>query len=188
MVLGDDWLHIQVPSYLLSEDTGRAKVVLQLQRSDADSTVQAGGSGVGLVDAVSHALRDVLVSEFPSLDNIYFKRFFVSGELDLADGQGTDAGATAELHIENTYLSTAVFISETRSVTFSSVTAVVQAIEFYVNAERAVLRLINWIKHYNKASRPDLVDRYTLKLGDLVKIASYSTAIEKARQEKLPRA
>lgn len=184
----DDWLHFQAPSYILSEDTDRAKVVLKLQRSDADSIVQAGGKGVGLVDAVFRALKDELATEFPSLDHIFFKRFFINGGFDVAEGQGTDAGATAELHIENTYLSTAVFISETRSVTFSSVTAVVQAIEFYVNAERAVLRLIDWINHYIKASRPDLADRYTRELGDLVKIASYSEAIEKAKREKLPEA
>ena len=46
-------------------------------------------------------------------------------------------------------------------------------VEFFINSERAVRTLRRCVKHASERGRQDLVDKYTLKMAQLVKNVSY---------------
>ena len=49
------------------------------------------------------------------------------------------------------------------------------------DAELAVLRVYDWIEDARRRSRPDLAEKYTHRLADLVQNASYSETIERKK-------
>jgi hypothetical protein len=62
----------------------------------------------------------------------------------------------------------------------ASVDVVCKTIEFFVNSERAVLRLKQLIKDASERNRGDLYNQYTLKLSELV----FNTSYEKSLKEE----
>ena len=96
-----------------------------------------------------------------------------SGIVTLVWPQLTDGGASGRAF---------VFEHTSPSVSASSVRAVLSAVEHFINAELAVLKVFSWIEDARKRSRPDLADKYTQRLADLVQNASYSETIERRKK------
>lgn len=186
-VLGESALSLRIWNYHLSEDveSEKAQIVASLQKSDQIEIVRVEGVGVGMIDALFTGIRSVMAEEFPSLEHIRFIDFGISGDFNSRDGKdaGSDAIGRVSLGVENSHGRRFVFQSATRSVTGSSVATVVAAVEHFVNAERAVLRVLDWIADARRRARPELVERYTHKLAELIKNASYSEVIGKRKAE-----
>ncbi len=185
-VLGDSYASFEVPSYALTEDlkAQKADIVCQLQRAGEGVVRSVEGSGVGLVDALFRGLKAALSDEYPSLNHIHFIQFGISGDFSKpgADRAQADAVGHVKLVVENTSKRQFTFYSDSRSISASSVDVVVKAVEHFVNAELAVLRIFDWIQDAKSRSRPDLADKYTQRLADLVQNASYSESIERKKQ------
>jgi hypothetical protein len=97
----------------------------------------------------------------------------------------SDASLVVRLAVANSSGLRFEFSHESRSISASSVGVVVECVEHFVNAELAVLRVHDWIADAKKRHRQDLVDKYTQRLADLVKNASYSESIERSRVAKI---
>ncbi len=181
--LGERYRALRVTRYTLDEDmeAGQARIVTRLEGvEEAPRAVE--GEGVGMIDALFNGLKASLRGDFPSLDHIHFVGFAVSGDFsESAGGAGSDALGVVELTVENTAGRRFTFGSSSRSVSASSVEAVVRAVEHFVNAELAVLRVLDWIDDARARSRTDLVTRYTQRLADLVINASYSETVDRRR-------
>lgn len=185
-VLGSDFVELEVWAYQLTEDlvSGKAAIVTQLQLSGETTPRAIEGEGVGLVDALFKGIQQALVADFASIAHIFFVDFHVAGDFKGAkrDGARTDVPGTVRLGVENSSGRAFEFHHTSPSVSASSVKAVLKAVEHFVNAERAVLKVYSWIEDARKRSRPDLAEKYISRLADLVQNASYSDTIERKKK------
>jgi hypothetical protein len=185
-VLGADYIELHITRYSLTEDlqSGRALIATQLQQSGLGAPRAIEGEGVGLVDALFKGIQQALVADYPSIGNIFFVDFHVAGDFRDAkrDGARTDVPGLVRLGVENSSGRAFTFEHTSASVSASSVNAVLKAVEHFVNAEMAVLKVYSWIADARKRSRPDLADKYTQRLADLVQNATYSESIERTKK------
>lgn len=187
-VLGEDYVGYYVSKYTLTEDidAGTAWIVCQLSQVGKGPLFAVEGKGVGFIDALFNGLKRGLVGEYPSLGHIHFVDFVVSGDFKKAprdNGSHSEVPGTVRLVIENASGREFTFENTSPSVSASSVAVVVKGVEHFVNAELAVLKVFSWIEDAQRRSRPDLADKYTQRLADLVQNASYSDTIERLRKE-----
>jgi hypothetical protein len=184
-VLGDAMLELRVVRYRLDEDMagGVARIEAQLTGENG-RTSEVGGEGVGMIDALFHALRSRYAPEYPSLESIRFTEFSIKGMTGDGDDSASTAGrATAEVEITNSYGVPFRFAAVTESVTRSSIEATVAAVQYFVNAERAYVTMYKALEHYRAEGRVDLVERYTARLADMVRNTSYSTSVERLKAD-----
>ncbi len=185
-VLGAEYVELSISRYQLTEDlaSGRATIATQLLQSGDAAPRSIEGEGVGLVDALFKGIQQALVHDYPSIANIFFVDFHVAGDFRGAkrDGARTDVPGVVRLGVENSSGRAFVFEHTSPSVSASSVRAVLKAVEHFINAELAVLKVYSWIADARRRSRPDLADKYTQRLADLVQNASYSESIERSKK------
>lgn len=183
-VLQDDYLHLEVDSYTLSEDLDEESCTIQckLRRVD-DSAFTVEGQGVGAIDAFFAALRDRLADDYPSLKSIRFSEFKIEGLLssDVGPRQTTKAEAEATVGILNSEGKEFVFKSTAPSVSRSGLEATLKAAEYFVNSERTYVKLHEILEHYRSEGRTDLVDKYTDLMSEVVENTSYSEVVEQIR-------
>ncbi|MFO0751283.1 MAG: hypothetical protein U1F43_37295 [Myxococcota bacterium] len=185
-VLGEGYVELRVARYQLTEDldTGKARIATQLaQNGNPPRGIE--GEGVGLVDALFKGIQAALVEDYPSIGHIHFVDFGVSGDFRGAkkDGARSDVPGTVRLAVENSNGRSFLFEDTSMSVSASSVSVVLRAVEHFVNAELAVLKVYSWIDDARKRNRADLAEKYTARLADLVENASYSETIERRKKQ-----
>jgi len=183
-ILSENFVSLGIPKFTFTEDiVGQKATIAAALINKRDGTSRGvEGTGVGMVDALFTALKLSLSSDYPSIDHIHFVDFSLSGDFQSrANASQSDAPLHARLVVENSSGRRFVFNHRSRSISASSVGVVVECVEHFVNAELAVLQVHGWIADARQRSRQDLVDKYTQRLADLVKNASYSESIEKSR-------
>ncbi|MGK0358450.1 MAG: hypothetical protein ACI9U2_000739 [Bradymonadia bacterium] len=185
-VLGDDYTLLDIVHYQLSEeigDPGGTAVSLRLRHAGGD--IDIAGKGVGFIEGACQGLIAHYTKEYQSLRTIQFTGFEVTGKMDTGQNQGLDAEALVTLTVQNSAGHSFVFMAEGRSTVACSLEAVVGAVEFFVNSERAFRRVHAALVDARSRNRADLIQSYTAKLAELVKTTSYSEVIERIRRESL---
>lgn len=186
-ILGEEYNGYYATTYTLSEnlENSKALVVVQLSQVGKGHIMAVEGTGVGFIDALFNGIKHGLVGEYPSLGHIHFVDFVVSGNFKTLTGKGgahSDVPGTVRLVIENNTGREFTFEDTSVSVSASSVAVVLMALEHFVNAEKAVLKVVTWIEDAKRRTRPELVDKYTQRLVELVQNASYSETIARVRE------
>jgi hypothetical protein len=185
-VLGQDYMEHQIERLVYEEEfaTGKSKVRLVLVPAQGGETCSVEGEGVGVVDATLHALFSRFAPEYHSLESIQFIGFEVRAKLDTKQQHaGSDAVGEVTLDVRNSEGKQFHFADSSRSVVSSASRAVLAAIEYFVNAERAYITLYRALKDARERDRHDLVTRYTRELAEVVKSTSYTEVIDKIRKE-----
>jgi hypothetical protein len=183
-ILSEDYVSLGIPKFTLSEDVDgqRASIACALINKRDGSNRAVEGTGVGMVDALFTGLKLSLAADYPSIEHILFVDFGLSAEFQGKENTShSDAPLRVRLVVENSSGRHFEFNHRSRSISASSVGVVVECVEHFVNAELAVLRVYGWIADAKKRRRQDLVDKYTERLSDLVKNASYSESIERTK-------
>lgn len=142
------------------------------------------GHGKGLLDALFNALVAKLVDDCHSLSNLRLEEFQVCvDKKDLrklrTQGRGTDAHVEISLIINNGCGKLIPFRSRHRSMIAASVDVVIRTVEFFVNSERAVLRLKTLVENASSRNRADLAEQYMSMLSSLVCNTSYEESLKK---------
>lgn len=185
-VLGDDFLTLEVSDYTLREsfDEEYCVVVCHVTENPGARRFSVEGKGVGMLDAFFSALCARYQQEHPSLESIRFTHFDVRGLMgDARVERASDAKAEARIGVSNSAGMDFEFAAVSTSVSHSSMEAVLEAVEYFVNSERAYVRIYKALEHYRKEHRPDLVAKYTDLLAQMVRNTSYSTAVERLKKE-----
>jgi len=185
-VLGDEYLEHDLVGLVCEEDFAeeKSRVRLDLRASSGAAAYTVEGEGVGIVDALTHALLRRFAPEYHSLESIEFTGFTVSAHFDTKNQRsGSDAVGEVTLEVRNSEGVPFVFADASRSVASSAARSVLAAVEYFVNAERAYITLYKALKDARDRNRPDLVTRYTRELAEVVKSTSYAEIIEQIRQE-----
>lgn len=185
-VLGDDFLTLSVPQYELREnfDDDFCVVTCTVVENPSKHTFSLEGKGVGMLDAFFHALAARYTDEHPSLETIRFSSFLVRGLMgDASDSAASDAKAEAIVGVTNSSGVEFQFGAVSPSVSHSSIEAMLAAVEYFLNSERAYVRLYKALQHYKSSGRPELVAKYTELLSAMVRNTSYSSAVERIKSD-----
>lgn len=184
-VLQDDLLTLTVSGVSMQEDFEhrRCAVSCVVREQPGDRALAIEATGVGLIDAFFAGLGAHYAGDHPSLSTLRFTGFEVRGLMaDSATANATDAKADATIRVANSYGAEFEFGAITSSVAHSSVECVLAAVEYFVNSERATVRMFRALEHYRREGRTDLIAKYTDLLSEMVRNTSYSEVIEGLRR------
>jgi hypothetical protein len=191
-ILRENYLELRVESHVLEEDIVAGSAKIRATVAPTSATVETKkrtieGQGVGLVDAFYHGLVGQYSIEYPSLKSIRFVGFALTGMLDRAkprSSPSSDAVGEVRLLVENSEGNDFEFTASSRSITACALQATLDAVEYFVNSERAFLMTHVALSDAKTRSRSDLVQKFSGRLAELVRNTSYSEAIEAARKGK----
>lgn len=159
-------------------DDEAVAVTLNLLQRPEGTPVEITGTGVGLIDAFFNAMMGAWTEDTPSLKTITVSDFQLGSGFDQARGRRSDALAVATLRIKNGHGQEFTFERRTPSITRSSVRVALDAMTFFINAERAYVQLQLALKDATERRRSDLVVRYREQLSVLVHATSYAEVPE----------
>ena len=180
-VLGANYLQLNLVRIIIDEDaTSTVKAII----NEGDQPVEVEGKGVGVVDALYKGLLDRYAREYQSLKTIQIVGFHLTADMESKKAQaGVDAVGKVTLDVTNSEGRHFSFTDASRSVTTSSARAVLQCVQYFINAERAFLTLYNARRDALARGREDLVARYTAELSEVVESTSYAEVIANIRKE-----
>jgi hypothetical protein len=169
-VLGEDFTKVEIVGLRIEDNLNgecSARVTLSPK-----FTVR--GTGVGQVDAIFSALKTHFAREYKSLKNIELTDFEVSLSRNTSRHRdGADAECVATISIKNSRGNLFEFTSPSRSLAASSALAVGQAVEFFLNSEKAFCALSRALQDAQERNRQDLVTKYTAELATITVNTSY---------------
>jgi len=180
-VLRDGYRTFSLERLELVEEPTSVHVKVRLRRHPENDVVDVEGHGVGLVDAFFEGVLRAWAGEFPSLKTIALEDFSVSTGFDGARGRRSDALAVATLKMKNAHGVTCSFERGTASVTRSCLLVSLDALTFFINAERAYMQLQLALKDATERRRSDLVTRYRQQMSTLVAATSYAELSDRHR-------
>ncbi|MCB9524205.1 MAG: hypothetical protein H6702_12675 [Myxococcales bacterium] len=170
-VLGpDDMLDLtvvrtRVEETLVDDEAGtHCTVHLAVVANDGDA-FEVRGEGVGLVDAVYEALMLRYAAEHPSLRTLSFDAFDVRAA---CQEHGCGGSVEVTLSVRNETGRLFDFEAVGLSTLGAAVMAMTGLVVYFVNAERAFLRLHDALSDAQQRHRPDLVEQFRNQLVDLV--------------------
>ncbi len=187
-VLDGTELQLKLDWYRLQDaiESGDVEVQCGVHHATTGEKRTIQSVGVGLVDAVFQGLVEVYSGDFPSLKTIRFAEFSVLGDMESGrDSARTDSEVEATLRVANSDGRECVFTHNSKSLTRACVLAVVSAVEFFINSERAFIQVFRALQHAREQNRADSIQRYTDQLTTLVEATSYTEVIEQIRTEEL---
>lgn len=184
-VLDSDYLEFSLDKLTSDESSDETCTKVSLQLSDTrGEQIEVAGQGVGLVDATFNALLGRFGPEYESLYSIEVANFKIVGLLETKEKKvGLDSLGKVTLGVHNSEGRLFEFSDESRSVSRSSARAVLAAVEYFVNAERAFIALYRACLDAKERRRDDLVTRYTRELAEVVKSTSFTEVIEKMKND-----
>lgn len=181
-VLGANFLELRLSR--LSFEEADHTTICKVNLVEGELPVEVEGKGVGVVDAIFNGLLDRYAREYQSLKTIALIGFHVAADMETKKAQaGVDAVGRVTLEITNSEGRHFTFSDKSRSVTISIARAVIQNVQYFINAERAFLTLYNARRDALARGREDLVSRYTAELAQVVESTSYAEVIENIRKE-----
>ena len=191
-VLGESYLAVEIAGMFIDDDAyGGCKV--NISTANENPVPQATGFGIGLVDAMFDAFKRHYAKEYESLESIELHDFKVTltKKKTVRTGKplkhhgvpGTDRHCEAIITIRNSYGRHFDFVHVSHSLTACTGRVVAQAVEHFINAERAYIALHAALRDAKERNRQDLVTRYTAELAEVVKCTSYASVLERIKQE-----
>jgi len=184
--LGETFLDLRIHKLTLQEDLDEKKCRIHVvcRTKGSDQEIAVDGVGVGVVDAIFSGLLERFAAEYQSLKSIKLSGFNVQSKIETKQGKiGADAVGEVQLEVTNSEGKRFSFSDSSRSIVASAAVAVLIAVEYFVNAERAFVALHKALKTAQERGRPDLVQRYTRELAEVVESTSYAEIIERIRKE-----
>jgi hypothetical protein len=182
-VLGKDYLELSLGHLAVDEDP---EVGTRVKVTVIDgSPVEIEGQGVGVVDALYHALLGRFAIEYQSLKSIALAGFNVGADVETTKKAkaGVDAVGTVTIDVINSEHRRFTFSDSSRSVTTSVGRAVLAVVQYFVNAERAFIMLHKARRDAQERGRHDLVARFTAELAEVVESTSYAEVIETIKKD-----
>lgn len=181
-VLGTNFLELSLVKLLVEEEGTGASVKVIV--NEGEQPVEVEGKGVGVVDALYSAMLGRYAREYQSLKTIELAAFSVAADMESKKAQaGADAVGRVTLDVTNSEGRHFTFTDASRSVVSSTARSVIEAVQYFVNAERAFITLYNARRDALARGREDLVARYTREMAEVVEATSYAEVIANIRKE-----
>jgi len=186
-ILGHNYMKLMIRNLELKEDFGalRSSLKAELDAFVGEQTklIRIEGEGVGLVDAAFDGMMRAYGLEHISLASVSVDDFSISIKFRETQGLKSDAYAIALLRMRNSENHEFAFTYRTPSISQSSLAVVVDAIQFFINSERAFVQLHMAVEDAKSRGRSDLAERYQQQMAVLVTATSYKLVVDRLQKK-----
>tara|TARA_Y100000592_G_scaffold68773_1_gene106885 strand:+ start:7410 stop:7961 length:552 start_codon:yes stop_codon:yes gene_type:complete len=160
-----DLLDYSLQEFADSESTIKIKV------KEGEKARTLKGSGVGLLDSAYSALFSHYQKKHTSLNTLalHDAYFQIDHKAEILK-----SNMRIKIQFKNSRGYITDFTSNGSSMGLTGVTALVDALSFYVNCETLFHRMRHLIKDAKDRGRGDVLNRYTYVLGQVVEVNDYS--------------
>jgi len=176
-VLGESYVSLDLRGVDNDQRYSAEKFILVATLVDSRTGIEryVRGEGLGVVGVAFNALVQALLDEYPSLESLQFHSFELEGfdETDQSSSSN-ESLPSAHLSVNNQVGHTFRFSASSRSVMTACIQVALLAVEYFINSEQAFYRIRGFLDEAKANDRPDLVDRYTHMLTQLVMNSLYS--------------
>jgi len=164
---------LELVSYQLFENPISSEIKMSVK--DGNSVLDIVGTGVGMIDAGFNSLIDHYSGEFGSLGTIKLEDVYF--QIDHKAERDMSFKAKMEMKIEfSNHCKNRIWFSErTKSLGYTGVSVLVNAIEFYINCELLFRRVNFLLEDAEKRKRPDVISKYKYLLSEIVEVTNYQT-------------
>ena len=147
------------------------KICLEVDKEE----VLIQGEGVGLVDAGFNAYIDYFSEKHPSLSTISLSDVYF--QIDTGNREVLDLKSKTllKLEFENDKKNKTCFSDRTQSMSFTAISVLTKAIEFYVNSELLFKRLKYLLDDAESRGRHDVASNFKYALTKVVEVTSYQS-------------
>lgn len=136
-----------------------------------------GQKGKGFVDGLFSGLHQYFVGEYSSLDKIRLADYNVNPIMSNSKkSMGTDAQASVLISVLVDSHGLAEFHHTSRSMIYSSFSAVLKAFQFYINCDRTFDKIQMIIRDAESRNRGDIVSQCMYNLSKLTEVNTYERA------------
>jgi hypothetical protein len=179
--LKEDLVLLEPLQFKLTESlaTESCKVTIQLMDGEIKKTLTSSGSGI--VEGIFNALKKHYSKTYKSLETVRFTDFGVKTKLKTSSLLGTNADAkcVVRLSLINGTENSTIFVGRSRSLSGASVKAVVDAYQYYINAEKCFFRLKELIGDARNRNRGDLLSTLVYDISRIVSVTKYDDLCDK---------
>ena len=177
--LKEKYVELIIKDVVIRENLEEDKTVVECTAQLGLQTVEINSAGEGLIDALFSGMRKHFSQQYFSLDDIEFVDFSIDIDpLTRRKREGTDVAVVVDIYVSNSTGTRYQFSTSSRSFNSAAIKSVIDAIEYYLNCEAAVLELKYIIEQIKKSGRPELQTKYIIMLSEIVRSASYVKSIE----------
>ena len=168
-----DRVELKLLSLNLCEDRDHANITLKLQHNSEEC--EFSGQGVGVVDAGFNALVQNYGDSYKSLNTIALSDLYF--HVDHSAGRELSLKSKTMMKIEfrNDMSDKTYFSENTTSISFTGVSVLVKAFQFYMNCELLFKRLKFLIEEAESRSRSDVAAKYRYELSKVVEVTNYQS-------------
>tara|TARA_B100000035_G_C20898570_1_gene508320 strand:+ start:171 stop:728 length:558 start_codon:yes stop_codon:yes gene_type:complete len=151
------------------------EATLKLVVNDGSENCNIEGRGVGIVDAGFNALLEHYGKEYKSLRTIELSDLYF--QVDHSDRRDISLKSKTLMKLEfrNDSEDRTCFSEKTNSMSFTGVSVLVKAFEFYINCELLFSRLKFLIQDAENRGRGDIASKYKYALSKVVEVTSYQS-------------
>ena len=174
----DERRSLELVSYHLFEERGISKITLKVK--DGDSIVDIDGAGFGMVDAGFNALTDHYSDNNLSLKTIKLEDVYFQVDHRAGKDVSFKSKMDVKLEFSNHCKDRTCFSGRTPSMGFTSVSVLVEAIEFYINCETSFKRLRFLLRDAESRGRHDVASKYKFVPLRVVEVTNYQTIVQDA--------
>lgn len=190
-VLNENYVFFKLEKGFVIEESVEGsitKVSYEISMTSADNceSLCIEGEGIGPVDAFFSSLKKALMIRYASLENLLFREFAINADIGRFSQKhsGSNSPVEAVLVVQNERDEDLIFRNTSRSTNKAALSAVLSAIEYFINSEKAAIILKKCIKDAKKRNRGDLIVLFTAQLTEIVRNNSYEKVLNKKRENK----
>ena len=166
-------VELKLLSLNLCEDRDQANITLKIQHNSKQH--EFSGKGVGVVDAGFNALISHFGKSFRSLDTIALSDLYFQVDHSANREMSLKSKTTMKIEFRNDMKDKTLFSENTNSISFTGVSVLVKAFQFYMNCELLFKRLKFLIEDAESRSRPGVAAKYKYELSKVVEVTNYQT-------------
>jgi len=176
-ILGDSPTHFSINYFTIKENYDSTEVSCFFEEEEDEGegkTKKFKFKTEGVINALFHGLLRVYCKKYPSLYNVEFSGFTVNADFDTKKtANGADSEALVILETRSKNRNTMIFRHQGRSINISAARVVFDAVEFYINCERASKKLKSLISEARSRDRYDIAEGYVSQLIEIVNITAF---------------
>ena len=163
-------VQLKLLSLNLYEESNQTDITLKIKHNS--DTQEFSGTGVGIVDAGFNALVEHYGGSYKSLSTIALSDLYF--QVDHTAGRELSLKSKTMMKIEfrNDMKDKTCFSENTTSMSFTGVSVLVKAFQFYINCELLFKRLKFLIEDAEKRSRPNVAAKYKYDLSKVVEVTN----------------
>ena len=173
-VLDDEYWHLVINRLLIEEDIiekcTKIKCAVQIHKS----VFSIEETGRGPIDALFNGLRNNLKKSYLSFEGLSLDSFSIEGDVAPLSADMSSEVECMLAIASDTNFKPLIYRHKDASINRAAVATVLNAVEYYINSERAMKKLKFWADDAKRRNRGDLYEDSTTKMSLLLEGASYS--------------